>query len=928
MAKEAQRMANTLEMLHGPVSRTLGVRPSPIRILLNNQSTHSNGAFTSLPRHIVFYNFYSADPYFVGNVDWLSLLCIHEFRHAAQYSIQYQSTPLWLKPLYFGGNMIFAVGVPRFFSEGDAVSIETAFSKSGRGRLPGWEKIYKVNLLERESTTFAKVLFGSFQREMADMYHLGYYFVTHIRNKYGAQAIKEIYKKNIRRVPYFGFYNAVKEVTKKSVAEVYKEMNQELLLGWQQQLGGLKITPATHLSIKQRVDGCDYMSPFVDASGNIMAWKKGIGVLHQLVMLSPIASPNNATLLENASSPLKEKKLFTTSSSAQSPSSFACTISEGSAAWLEQYLHPWRGKVGKNEYIYRIRLQYYDFKSKKKKTLAKNVRYNALDMSPNGSRLIAVESGEDGGNQLVVLATNSGSVIKKIANHEGGFYMTPSWSDENHVVVTKAKDQQNSILLINIVTGKEEVLLPFSYEHRNTPKLYKDYLLYNSAYNGIDNIYAMHLPTKTCFQVTSRKYGAYLGMVDSKTNQLVFSDYTKNGMEIAAMAFDPLLWTPLEDVADRSFRYYETVVAQENNGDILSQLPSQIHPITDCSVFKDSLAFTGINLDFNKHSKELKITPFEVLSLQGNLKVSPYFCHRFDQRKNAYRNKQHEAGLRLHYYSFYPIITANISARKYISPEFSAYMNIDGMNFKVSKRALEYWSSRLALGIELPYYFALGNSSGKLSLATAAIVRPPDANGGIDYAQTYQFQIENASTLCTRDIHPPWCQKLYLNLKDRVYYTKPHSSDLLQYARLEFFFPGIGRHHYLMISPSFTRKYMSKKQALVYSDETTFNKLISYGFPLAYPDGGIPYIIYIKMIGLEGYYNFQIQEATPTNQARWMNITSNYSMYRHTIGVRLFSLNNLLSISNFYYKATLDFGLRKQENCNWKFVFGTSFHLE
>lgn len=927
MAKEAQRMANTLEMLHGPVSRTLGVRPSTIRILLNNQSAHSNGAFTSLPRHIVFYNFYSADPYFVGNVDWLSLLSIHEFRHAVQYSIQYHSTPLWLKPLYFGGNMIFAVGVPRFFSEGDAVSIETAFSKSGRGRLPGWEKTYKVNLLERESTTFAKVLFGSFQREMPDMYHLGYYFVTHIRNKYGAQAIKEIYKKNIRRVPYFGFYNAVKEVTQKSVAEVYKEMNQELLLGWQQQLDGLKTTPATQLSIKQSADGCDYMCPFVDSSGNIMAWKKGIGISHQLVVLSPIASPNNAILLENASSPLKERKLFTTSSSAQPPSSFACTISEGSAAWLEQYLHPWRGKAGKNEYIYRIRLQYYDFKSKKKKILIENIRYNALDMSPNGSRLIAVESGEDGGNQLVVLATNNGSVIKKIATHEGGFYLTPSWSDDNHVVVTKAKDQQNTILLVNIVTGKEEVLLPFSYEHRSSPKIYKDYLLYNSAYSGIDNIYAMHLPTKTCFQVTSRKYGAYLGMVDGKTNQLVFSDYTKNGIEIAVMAFDPLSWTPLEDVADRSFRYYDTVVAQENNGDILSQLPSQIYPITDCSFFKDSLAFTGINLDFNKHSKELKITPFEVLSLQGNFKASPYFCHRFNQRKNAYRNKQNEVGLRLHYYTFYPIITAHISARKYTNYAVSGCI-IHGINFKLRKSALVYWSSRFALGIELPYYFSLGNSFGKLSLATAAIVRPPDANGGIDYAQTYQFQIENSSTLCTRDIYPPWCQKLYLNLKDRVKCAKPHSSDLLRSVRLEFFFPGIGRHHYLMLSPSCTRKYMSKKHALVYSDETTFNKLISYGFPLAYPDGGIPYIIYIKMIGIEGYYNFQIQEATLTNQTRWMNITSNSSMYVHTIGVRLFSLNNLLSISNFYYKATLDFGLRKQENCNWKFVFGTSFYLE
>lgn len=953
MTEEAQRVANTLETLHGPVAKTLGARPRPLRILLNNQTAYANGMFTSVPLRLEFYNFYSSDPHFVGNVDWLNALSIHEYRHYMQYSIQYQSTPIWLRSLYFGCNLFTFTGVPRFFSEGDAVVMETALSKSGRGRLPGWEKLYKMNLLEHKPTTFAQCLFRSYRRDLPDEYRLGYYFVTHIRNKYGAKAIEYIYKKSIRRVPYFGFYNAVKEVTKKSVMEVYKEMNQELLLGWSKQLDGLKITPATHLNIKQHADSSSYIRPFIDRSGHIFAWKKGISVRHQLVMLSPMPSTDNTSSLQEISNFLfKEKRLFFTVFTNALPSPFACAVGEGCAVWLEQYLHPWKGKIGDNN-VHRIRLQYYDFKRKTKKTLVKNIRYNALAISPNGKQLVAIESGENGSNQLVVVELDSGRVIKKIKNHDGGFYMTPNWSDNEHVVVVKSKDQKNSILLVNVISEQVEMLLPFTHEHRNSPQIYKDYLLYNSSYNGIDNIYAMHLPTKACFQVTSRKYGAYLGMVDCKTNQLIFTDYTKNGMEIAVMAFDPLSWTPLENVEDRSFRYYDTVVAQEDNGDVLSQVPEQIYPVTDASFGKDSLAFTGMTLDTDARNKKFKTIPFEIVSLQGDFKASPYFFYQFnmDQKGNhsQFKQKQSELGLCFSYYTVYPILTARISARCYKewTDSVRIIQTIDGPGAIPYIKALpKYWGSEFLLGIKLPYYFPLNNSSAQLSFATTAVVQPPDASGGMSYTQEYQLDIKNTTTSCTRNINPPWCQNLCLKMQHSVKSTKLNQTKFAYMPSLDLFFPGIVNHHYFMLCPKYHYKSSLSKIILdlfnaVSRDSSVrvdhyyhrrmslFNIYTAYGLPIAYPDCGIPYILYLKHISLEGYYDFRrekVESEVKMGSKSFSDIDTNDTTI-HNLGIKFIMLNHLLSLTNLSVKAILDFGLCKKKNDDWKFICGASFSL-
>ncbi|WP_342264929.1 hypothetical protein [Cardinium endosymbiont of Philonthus spinipes] len=922
----AERIANTLETIYKPVSKTLGVYPSPIRLILDSQSTELNAYFKPLPRHIYFDTLYYSNPYFIGNADWFDMVCIHEFRHAAQHSIEYHSTPFWLKLPYFAWNVVAVCGVDSFFKEGDAVGMETALSKSGRGRLPGWEKIYKVNLLERDKVSFSRQIFGSLKHELASDYHIGYYFTTHIRRKYGAHAIQSIFEKTMRGIPYFGFHNAVKKVTKKSIPKVYEEMNQELRLSWQKQLEGLKITPATQLTIKKPNDSFDYNNPFMDTSGNLMAWKIGIGLRAQLVQvnMAPASSKKKSSLLQ------KDKTILYFIKSSLPPAAFA--IGEGCAAWLEPCHHPWQANTQT------IRLQHYDFKQKKRRTLVSSSRYTALAMSPNTQQLVAVTTDPSGNHLLVILETKSGKVVKKIANPDNGYYLTPSWSGEDHIIVVKTKNQQNSILRINVATSKEEILLPYTHEHRSYPKIYKDYLLYNSSYNGIDNIYAMHLSTKACFQVTSRKYGAYLGMVHPINNQLIFNDYSKNGMEIAAMPFDPTLWTPLEEVEDRSVRYYEPLVAQEQHSDILSKVANHQYPITKHSFSEDYFSLVGPDAEEpNWRDRGIKIKLFQLVDLKDKLNITPYFYQNFNlfkvTREDGYRTS--ELGLKIKYITAYPILDLDLKGIKRKSTVLTEYIKASkqpprpillcpqGVPVCIPSKDYisdTYWTPTLNLGIKFPYYFNLGSTSGTAHLKAEIDLEQCATNRKIGYSQTYTFNIHNESTKSNRDIYSPWYQSLELSLyypnKDLTL-LKGHESML--YLEALFRVPGIGNHHYFSLHPAIKRFKRVNSNATCWGQRIN----LTYGLPLAYPEWGIPLIWFLEKIWIEAYCNTSQLVTFDTIGRSFDNI-----------GANLHFKSRFLSNRNIPYAlVAIDFPIFRKGHNGWVFQaltpnFHLSFHLE
>ncbi|RYY14889.1 MAG: hypothetical protein EOO36_13495 [Cytophagaceae bacterium] len=143
----AQRTAQRLEAVHAPNGATLGVSAPPIAVVLQNQTTVSNGFVTFLPRHAEFFTT-PEQGQALGTVDWLDGLVVHEFRHVNQFDKARQGFGKVLVPLLGEGGLgVAAVGVPQWFFEGDAVGTETALTRSGRGRIPLFGLGLRANLL-------------------------------------------------------------------------------------------------------------------------------------------------------------------------------------------------------------------------------------------------------------------------------------------------------------------------------------------------------------------------------------------------------------------------------------------------------------------------------------------------------------------------------------------------------------------------------------------------------------------------------------------------------------------------------------------------------------------------------------------------------------------------------------------------------------
>jgi hypothetical protein len=164
---QAMRMANTLEHIRIPESKTLGGAPRKVSIVLQNQSAVSNGFVSITPRRSEFFAMPSQNYNFQGTLDWLDLLATHEYRHIVQFN---QANRGFNKALYylFGANTLAAmsyVAVPQWFWEGDAVVTETEFTKSGRGRIPHFDLLFRTNLQEGRTFNYNKQFFAFLQTQ-------------------------------------------------------------------------------------------------------------------------------------------------------------------------------------------------------------------------------------------------------------------------------------------------------------------------------------------------------------------------------------------------------------------------------------------------------------------------------------------------------------------------------------------------------------------------------------------------------------------------------------------------------------------------------------------------------------------------------------------------------------------------------------------
>lgn len=607
--KKAQEIANTLEYLYPKVNKTLEVSPSQKTVYIDNESLISNGSTTL--NKVILFSFPSGSHLFVGGGDWMTFLASHELRHIAQYYSQFKGLD---KFFYYtlGGSVFlsnyntFIKRIPSWFYEGDAVCIETALSKYGRLSFPSYLMSTKAILLEGPDINYHQAFYGSNIRKIPNQYPFGSVMVAHMRRKYGVDVIKKILLETTLKRPVF--HIAVKKVTGKYLSEIYEDAKNELRFLWKSQLEGLAITESEEILSKKENIFLNYFYPQSFFENNILALKSDKRGNCEIVDIDLIKK--------------KENRIHTFNLFADKGSIFS--VRKNKAAWIEPRYSNLGYKRGekennfKNMVILTLERKKINSTKKYKDKIKKLVsgRFINLDLSEDESKIVVLESLEDYSHIIKILNSKTGKVIKTFKNPENKFYTSMKWIDNDKKIVTVISHKDKiSLEVIDVETGNHEIILGPSYENIGQLWCYDKFIYYSSSYNGIDNIYAVHVETKKRYQITSKKYGAFSPSITNDGEYILFSNYQKNGLRIEKMKNDRSKWLPIEKVEDRNIYYHTSIIDQESSEIKQEEIPNKIYKSKKHFILQDSFhlsswmpnSLDSIQIFFNKTEKvELK----------------------------------------------------------------------------------------------------------------------------------------------------------------------------------------------------------------------------------------------------------------------------------------------------------------------------------
>lgn len=863
--KEAQRVANTLEHIREPEAASLEATPKKISVVLHSQSAISNGFVTLAPKRSEFYAMPPQNYNFIGTNEWLTLLSSHEYRHVVQFQKSLTGFNKGVH-LLFGqlaqAGMAFAA-VPQWFWEGDAVATETAFTSSGRGRIPEFDMLFRTNLLEGRNFNYHKQYLRSYRDNVPNHYVLGYHMVAYLRRKTGNPNVWADITKRAWNVPFipFTFSNAIKKETGLYVTDLYKEMAQELKKDWKEQLDELVLTKFETVNRRSSNTYTDYLYPQPLSDGRIVALKTGIGDFSQLVTLAE----DGKEMKEYVPGPINDAGML--------------SVASNKAIWNEYRFDPrWQTRS------YSI-IKGYDFNSGKPKVIARHGRYGAAALSPDGSKVATIQVENSYQNNLIVLDYDSGVVIQKIENPDNHILTMPRWShDGKQIVFIQLNNNGKSIMALEVASGLIKSLYSAGNENVGHPVLFDNYLIYNSAFSGIDNIYALAIMSQQRYQITSSKYGAFNPSISADGKTIYYNEQTKDGFDIVKTPFEPEKWKTIEEVNVQPSLFANMLSEQEGQPNLMESIPTSEY---------NSKRYHRVSGMINPHSwgpyftnsiyqANVGITSKDILS---TTEISGGYTYDINEGTGAW-------GARVSYQGMYPIIDGSFS--------YSRRENSDA----IFGRGVEFRWTEIggAIGIRVPLILtsskyntglSVGNSVGYtqvsgfkntvsengsvISSGFGRLVPANDtlsynfidkaSNGDLLYNQ-FTLIFNNLLKRSRRDFNSKYGQSLALEA-----YNTAFGGDFvghLYVARGSFYFPGLFKHHSLYFRGGYQqrlsdfnldtysfRNRLAKPRGYAYPQDSKFYTIsTNYALPLWYPDITIGPILNIQRIKANLFYDY------------------------------------------------------------------------
>ena len=870
----AQRIANLVSYLKHNNLESVGDKTGKVTIVLQNQTITPN-AFVALSPFRS--ELYLTPPQFnfLGTGDWIDLLTTHEYRHVLQTTNAKRGFTKVASFVLGENTLAFLrrLALPRWYLEGDAVGTETALSNSGRGRLPHFNMEYRAMRVSGLDYGYEKASANSIKNFVPNHYNLGYYMTTFARRKFGEDIWQKTLDNSVRYKWFFPLSSSLRKYTGYRSPQLYKAAMSELDSIWKVQDQQIEESKYTQISPAEPKKYTQYRNPqYIDED----TWVVEKTSLDQIRTYFTIDRSG------------KEEKLFAPGFNYR----FNNTLSASNE------------KLVWTETTFDLRWGAKDFSIIKTGNLdgdnqvkvSSKSKLFAPAFSPDGSKIVAVQTTEEQTYALVIIEPNTGLITQKFHNPENIFFSFPRFTDDGKSIVAIAQhDQKQAIVLVDVETESIKNVTDYAYAQLSNPFPKNGKVYYSAAYTGINNIFSVDINSKEITQITSSRFGAFQPAVSPSGNKLVYSDYTALGYSLREVSLTDSKTVNTENLSS-IIDYYKPLVEQEG-GSIEDEIGSTVF---------ETKKFHKTSGLFNPHS--LQAFPYHP-NYSAEIQVENKFQTLSGSFGYSYNVNENAGGFYADftYAQFFPVIEGSLSFNNDRSRNafFSYGFERNDTTFYFSEPLAfgkQWKEDEYSIGVTLPFNLTKGNYltsmrvSGSYHLMNVSYedvdfgegnyINLSSRNGYVN-AMDYRLRFSRSRITAQQQINPRFAQTLDVRYRSTLISNR-NKGDVFT-AISYFYFPGVWRTHSFNIGAAYQNEGID--ETYQFRDNFTYprgyssiphdeiNKFsVNYALPLFYPEAAVGPLAFFQRVKLNGFFDVAVAKTNARSLAALPYLLGNVNL--------------------------------------------------
>lgn len=817
----AERVGSLIlhQAIHGSIDTSGNLKRIPV--ILQPYTNISNGYVGMAPYISEFYLQPSQNVFELGSLPWSELLSLHEFRHVQQINATQKGFSRFvsntLGELAFSG--LYALAVPTWFREGDAVYAETKFSPQGRGRLNAFLLPLYEKMITDEPWGFYKARRGSFLEITPNDYNMGYAMVTYGNHVFGENVWNKILRKSTRfNYPFNPFGGWVKHYYGKTNPGLYYDAMNWYAQKWK----SWSLPDIEYASVNSIRKSSDEFISFEfpsAAKGDVLT---AVSTFDRITSIKRIHQNGE---IEHVVTPgIQDDPYF--------------DFHENLIVWGEFVYDPrWQRK---DKHVLKI----YDQNTNREKKLVPEKGYFMPSFNSTGERLIALHSDTEGKHALRILDVNTGAVINEVPNPSNLYFGYPILLPEENEVIATIRDEWGNMFLARVKVDNGEFVQLTKPTHGviGRPVLYQAFILFSAGYERLDQVFALDTLSGNLYQVSDGKHAHYNPSYDSQDNRIICSEYSLRGYKLVELPLNPSEWK----VFDFSHSAKTNDITQESNF-LLDSIPIYSFERKRYRQLPNLINFHSIALRVNDPDWGLEVisgNPLQTLELSAG-----YIYDRNTRSHGPFAS--FTLGM------WYPQLVFGIQRLN---------RNVETQDLGMVNLTNDF----IRTGINIPLVFTGGAYTQKLTPSTSinwiySKIRPFNASypASIVNFASQSLTVSNAKRKAYRQAFPSFAQYFHFSYTHQVSQLKVSQF----YTHTEWALPGFRKTHYSIIKGELLIQDLREGRVQLTSGfngvrgfdirdgSKQFAFGISYGLPLMYPNVGLGNILYTKRIRLQPFYD-------------------------------------------------------------------------